>query len=736
MKKHFLMLLLSLSCFVFFPAWIRPDEGMWLPTQLDKLPWQEMQRRGLELSPRQIFDTSATALTRSIVLLPGGTGGFVSADGLIITNHHIAFAGIQSVSSVEDDYLKNGISTTKREDELSLPTYTAQFVTQITDVTGEVIQGLSETLANDARADSIRTRVASLTDRYRKSAEEDTDYQISDTYNGNRYLLFRFGVVRDIRLVYAPPGSIGVYGGEVDNWTWPRHTGDFAFLRAYVAPDGKHATYSKNNVPYHPTVFLPISNKPLKEGSFAMIMGFPGRTYRYRTAAEIQLAHDELLPLQINLMKKRIDIIVDAGKRDRAVEIKYAAGFRSLANAFKNYEGTLEGMRRSNIIQERQARERAFAEFLRTKPELEGTYGTVLADIAKTYEDYKKFDQKQIVLQQLAGSSNLLQLANAFLDVANSFKKDSTGHEAPSEKKLSDLQKRIPTTYKNMDLAVDRDLLSAMILAASEIPPPEQQVKALRNIVGDKDGETRKKHIREFVEELQNDSRLQSQDGAMELLKKSADDIRNDKFVKFAAEVQKDNNEIQAPVAAFNATIGRLRGKLIQAWMAWKGDNLYPDANRTLRFTHGEVKTYKPRDAVSYNYITSLTGVMEKETGEDPFIVPKKLRELWEKKDFGPYTDPILNDVPIAFTANLDITGGNSGSPIINGKGELIGVAFDGNWEAVVGDYLFQEPLNRCISVDSRYVLFLLDKFSNAQNIVNELVIHSGDVGGMGSQAK
>ncbi|MBI4548155.1 MAG: S46 family peptidase, partial [Ignavibacteriae bacterium] len=711
---------ITILCIFLFTAWIAPDEGMWMLTQLEKLPWSEMKNHGLELTPEQIYNPDGTSLKDAIVLLGGGTSSFVSAEGLLLTNHHVAFAAIQSVSSVEDDYLKNGFYAKTREAELSIPTYTAQIVVSIQDVTDSALSVVSDTMTADARLKAIQAKSREI-EKAAKGSSDD-EYRVAETYSGVKYYLFGYEVLKDIRLVYAPPTSIGNYGGEVDNWYWPRHTGDFAFMRAYVDTNGKSAKYAKHNVPYKPKVFLPFSTKGYNEGSYAMVMGYPGRTFRYRTSYEIQLAKDEILPLTMELFKKRMDIITAAGEKNRALEIKYATRWRGMANTYKNYQGTLEGMRRANLLKQRLDQEEKFREFINSKPDLQAHYGTVLSDIAKTYEELQTFNKKQIVFGQIFSGSSMLGIANRLRNFANSFARDTTGRIRPSETSLMEMKEFINTSYKNVEISVERELLRALLLKVSELPE-DQQIQVCQRIVGKRTGEARENKVRDFVDDLFDDTKLKTQEGALKLLEKSADDIQDDEFVKFAMELDKDNSQLQAQVVAFNAKIGLLRAKLLEAWTAWKGPDLYPDANRTLRLSYGTVQPYKPRDAVHYHYVTTLGGVMEKESGEDPFIVPPKLKELWENKDFGIYADSTLKDVPVAFTADLDITGGNSGSPIINGKGELIGLAFDGNWEAVVGDYLYQEPLNRAISVDARYILFILDKYSSAQTILNELVI-------------
>jgi len=721
MKKIAVLFTLLAVIIMLLPTSILSDEGMWMLNQLDKLPWSHMKQHGLELTPEQIYNPNGTSIKDAIILLGGGTSTFVSAEGLILTNHHVAFAAIQSVSSVEEDYLKNGFYAKTKEEELSVPSYTAQIVADMKDVTTETLSAVSDTMSAESRARAIQAKSREV----EKTAKGTTDFEcrVAEMYNGVKYILYTYEVLRDIRLSYAPPTSIGNYGGEVDNWYWPRHTGDFSFMRVYTGPDGKPAKYAKQNVPYKPKMFLPISIAGFDEGSFAMIMGFPGRTFRYRTSIEIQLAKDETLPLTMELFKTRMDIIEAAGKNNRATEIQYANRWRGMANTYKNYQGTLEGMQRASIMKQRQEQEQQFQEFLSSKPELEQKYGSVMKNIAEQYDILKSFNRKQIVLGQLISGVDLIQIGNRLNNFAGAFTKDSvSGDMKAPEASVNELKDNLPATFKNFNVNVDRQLMTALVLKAADLPAG-QRLARIDKIVGQRVGEGREKAVKKFVDELYKNSKLTSLDDCMKMLSESADDIRDDDFVKFAADMFGESAGLQQQAASFNAKIGLARTKLLEAWMAWKGSDLYPDANRTLRLTYGEIKSYNPRDAVHYDYMTTLGGVMEKETGVDPFEVSPRLRELWEKKDFGRYVDKKVNDVPVAFLANLDITGGNSGSSVINGKGELIGLAFDGNWEAVVGDYLFQDALNRSINVDARYILFVLDKYSNAQNLLNEMII-------------
>ncbi len=701
---------------------VNADEGMWLLDSISKLPMDGMKKAGLELTPEQIFSNTNPSLKDAIVLLPGGTGGFVSEEGLIVTNHHIAFAGIQELSSEGDDYLKNGFLATSRDKELST-SYTAEIVQTITDVTDEVLSATTDEMKEDERERATRSKRKEIEDRVQDST--NLACRVADMYGGVKYYLFTSLQLKDVRLVYAPPEAIGVFGGETDNWTWPRHTGDFALMRAYVGPDGKPAKYSELNIPYTPRKFLPISLDGVPEHSFAMIMGFPGRTFRYREAASIQLSQEVTLPLTNDLFKLRTGIIERWSNRDRTIAIKYASKHRRLANTQKNSVGTLQGLRRTGLVSAKHADEARLAAYISSNPRAARKYGNLLTDMKAANDELRSFSTKSIFVNNVNGAVELFMIAGRFGTYLNSLKKDDAGRmRDPEEKDRQPVREFLAGLFKNFDVDVDKEMLTALILKNAELPE-NQQVKVFAEIYGRRTGNDRERRVREFVNELYEDTRLASEENSVKLLMRKPSAILDDEAVVFH---QKYSTEASAVSASYQSVLRKLNGlrtRYVEAWLEWKGDDLtYPDANRTIRFTYGTVQPLAPRDAVVYSTVTTLAGVMEKESDEPDFHVPAKLKELWQNKDFGPYADPKLKDVPVAFISNLDITGGNSGSPVINGKGELIGCAFDGNWEGVVGDYIFEDNLNRCISVDSRYMLFVLDKFSGGGNILKELVIH------------
>lgn len=720
MKSKIYLLSLIFALFISTSANALLDEGMWMLDAINKLPLNEMKKTGLELTPEQIYNPNGTSLKDAVVLLGGGTGSFVSPNGLILTNHHVAYGAIVSVSSVMEDRLKNGFLANKYEEEIQIDNMTAQVLISMKEITEEVLAEIKDDMTAADRQKAINAKLREI--ERREKGNSDFECRATDVYNGVKYYLFTFEIIKDIRLVYAPPNSIGNYGSEIDNWVWPRHTGDFSFLRAYVSPEGKTVKFSKDNVPYKPKHFFPISTKGFDEGSYQMIMGFPGRTFRYRTAADIKVAFEEALPTTVDLFRTRIEIINKWSKKDRAIELKYANRVRGLENTYKKSLGVLEGMKRINLLQMKEAEEADFLKFINSNPELNNRYGNLLSEIDKLTNEMLQDNKKRMMLMNLQ-STDLYRLAQRLMSFTAVPARDSLGKIIQrTDTDRAPIKNFFDAVYKNYLPEVDKELFTALLMKAADLPS-EQSFEVVQKIVKGKTGDKRERAIRKFVDDLYCDTDLRTKEKAEKLLKEDDDDIRDDEFVEFAIALDKDDAVMKDRYAKYETQIGLLRTKLMEAYMKWKGENLYPDANRTMRFTYGTVKTLRPRDAVNLDYVTTLGGVMEKETGSEPFDVPAKLRQLWEKKDFGIYTDKKSGDVPVAFISNLDITGGNSGSPILNGKGELTGCAFDGNWEGVVGDYHFEDAMNRTISVDSRYILFILDKFSGAQNLLNEMLI-------------
>jgi hypothetical protein len=721
MRHYIRVVVFALVVLTLFVGGTRPDEGMWLLDSVHKLPLADMRKSGLELTPEQIYSTNGPSLKDAVMQLGGGTASFVSPDGLIITNHHVAFGSIQRLSSLQNDYLKNGFVANSRSEELATST-SAEIIESMKDVTDEILSATTSLMSPEDRTRAIQARIKEVEDAI--PGQPGHASRVVEMYSGVKYYLFTSMRLRDIRLVYAPPSAIGNFGGEVDNWMWPRHTGDFSLMRAYTGPDGRPAKYSKDNVPFKPKKFLPISTQGYGEGSFAMILGFPGRTFRYREASAVEFARDETLPVTIDLYKTRIDIISGASKDDRALAIKYASALRGVANTYKKYLGMMEGIRRSNVIAVKQAEEARFTAYLASNADLSNKYGSLLADLQRVSNDLRKLERKNLLLTNLTAGVNVLRIANRFATFVDTPVKDSLGNMIePTAKQSAPVMEFVDSTLKDTDPRIDKQMCAALLLKSANMVP-EDQLEVVKEIAGFHAAGEKEEAIKEFVDDLYSESDLVTPAGCKELLMKSPRKINNDAFVQFARRIAADQRPLQAKVQGINSTLSGLRERLVRAWMEWKKTEVtYPDANRTLRFTYGQVMPLSPRDAVQYSFETTLAGVIEKESTDDPFVVPPRLKELWKNRDFGKYVDKKSNDIPVAFLTDNDITGGNSGSPVINGKGELIGCAFDGNWDGIIGDYYYQHEYNRTISVDARYILFVLDKFSGAQHLLNEMVI-------------
>ncbi|RKY47180.1 MAG: S46 family peptidase [Candidatus Neomarinimicrobiota bacterium] len=542
-------------------------------------------------------------------------------------------------------------------------------------------------------------------------------------FDGMYYYLFTYLKIKDIRLVYAPPSSIGNYGGEIDNWMWPRHTGDFSFLRAYVGPDGKPAEYSEDNVPFKPGKYLAFSSKGIKEGDLVFILGYPGSTMRYRTSCSVDWNQNISYPFRIKLFKSIIDMLEEESKKSPEVKIKLSSFIKGLSNAMKNNQGMIDGFKKTKLLQRKLREEEKLMEWVNRNPEIKKEYGKVLDEIKALYKEHKKNVKRDMILQYIT-----LIPTVRYATTIQEWSIEKSKPEA--ERKPEYMDYRIPQLKKNFEIGAqnyyppaDKKLFRLFLDLLMELPQ-EERPEFINKIAGN--STESEKNIQTFIDSLFENTKITDHEMRMKMLDMTADELNklNDPFIKFAEELNKELEKIEKKNYYFSGKITQLRPKYYKLLKLWKKEEMYPDANRTLRFTYGYVKGYSPRDAVYYRYITKLKGVIEKHTGEEPFNAPGKLIELYHEKDYGKYIDKRIKDVPVNFLATTDITGGNSGSPVFNGKGEIVGCAFDGNYEAMTSDWQFDDNLTRTIAVDSRYILFILDKFSNAKELLNELTIH------------
>ncbi|HWQ32383.1 MAG TPA: S46 family peptidase [Blastocatellia bacterium] len=703
------------------------DEGMWLPGDIAQLPVSKLKAKGLQLNAEDIYSTTKTSLKDAVVQLSiGCTGSFVSPEGLILTNHHCAFEGVTKNSTVDSNLINNGFLAASRDKEIQLKGYAVSITQDYRDVTSEVLSAVTPAMSPEERERAINAKKAeiaktALGDR----AKEGYRTQVMDMTGGVNYYLYTYLTIRDVRLVYAPPKSIGFYGGDPDNFEWPRHAGDFAFLRAYVGADGKPADFNKDNVPFKPKKFLPVNAGGVKENEFTMIMGYPGATYRYRESYSIEFREKYQLPDSIRTLRQQIAALTEEGEHDPAAKIRNADRIFSLSNTLKAYEGAVTALRRMNLAERKRTEEAAFTKWLESNPAAKAKYGNVLPQIADLYRDLNSFYLRLSALQQISDSADLIGvLAYAYQRALEQEKPAAERSPLFSDARVQGLLAQLSASWKEMDTASEAKALAGALANADQLPR-EQQLPFVEQLFAGKAGAERRKAENEYARQLIENSQFRSIDNLAKALKSSLAELRaiDDPALKLAMQVMDERAPLEKRQANFNNQIVKLRPEFVRGMLEMRKGPYYPDANFTLRFTYGEIKGYKPRDAVTYDWQTSLSGVMEKDTGEEPYDVPAKLKELFKKKDFGSYVDPRLNDVPVDFLTTNDITGGNSGSPVMNGRGELIGLAFDGNYEGLGVDYAYEAPLNRTIVADIRYVLFLTEKFAGASYLFREMQI-------------
>lgn len=710
--------LASLAFLFLFTVSSFAQEGMWLLNQIDQL---NLKKKGLQIETSKIYSKDKPALYNAIVQIGGGTGSFVSSNGLVVTNHHVAFTALQRASTVEHDYLTNGFLAKTNGEEIPASGYTAFSLLEMKDVTKEILAAAKDAKNAEEQDKLTNKKIAEMTESISKG-KEDISATVADMFYGKQYYLFIYRKFEDVRLVFSPPMAIGNYGGEIDNWMWPRHTGDFSFLRVYSAPDGSGRKYNPENVPYKPKVWLKVSNGNLNDGDLTFILGFPGFTTRYRTSTSVDWNLNKNYPFTIKNYKEIIALLEDVSKKDAAGKIKVANLIKGLANTMKNYEGKVHGMKKTNFLDKKLEFEKEFMKWAVSNPERKQKYGDVLAKEKEQYTIIAKTKERDDVLGNFGGLSGVqLSIAMQIYNFRKELEKP-IGERQPgiSEDDVAGAIEGLKYAYNDYYEPAEKALLVRSLKMAQELPA-DQRIAPV-----DKWLASKSVSVEQFVDEAVKSSKLNSVEYASELFKKSSKELESldDPFMKLAVALYPLNQEVTKINLNFNAQVQPLRKVYLDGVYEWKGSTMYPDANSTMRFTYGNVKGYKPADAVWYSPFTTLKGVVEKNTNEEPFNAPQALVDLYNKKDFGKWVDPELKDVPVAFTHQCDITGGNSGSPVLNAKGELIGLAFDGNYEAMIGDWQFDYDIQRTISVDIRYVLFITEKFAGAKFLLKEMGVN------------
>lgn len=717
MKKLSLAFILSVT--MMFRA--AADEGMWLPMLLGQQVYNDMVKKGLKLTKEQLYSINKPSVKDAIIIFGGGcTGEIVSPQGLIFTNHHCGYGAIATASSVEHNYLRDGFYAKSMGQEL--PTnLSVQFLQRIDDVTKLVMDSLKG-LTGAERA-TRQTQILNNINARMSDPANSLETRVNSLFKGNQFLAFVYQRFSDVRLVGTPPESIGKFGGDTDNWEWPRHTGDFSIFRVYTSKDGKPAKHSADNIPLKPKHYLPISLKGVKEGDFAMIFGYPGSTNRYESSLGIQLASDINNPTLVKLRDARLKYMFEEMKKDPATKLKLASDYASIANYWKFFKGETEQLVKYDVYGAKRKEEEAFLKWAATKPE----YSNIFNDLKTAYDAWRPYAMhRQYINEGIAGSP-LLAFAASLQSVENVLTRPGTS-SADIKKAVDAAANARKNFLASHNRVSDQNIVGAVMQMYNQDVPKDQHplglYEAIRNEYGALDkASTYQKYAEAIFREtmILDDSKWNAF-----IANPNAANLQQDLAFNLAATFVKNYNGKYQPMfqqfTARNNEWARLYLKGVMEQNPKKV--MYPDATFTMRVSYGKVDDYAPRDGVRYDYVTTSQGLLEKyKPGDYEFDLPKEAVEKVKAKDFGPYKDARTNDLVVGFITSNDITGGNSGSPVLNGNGELIGLAFDGNYEALSHKLAFDKDLNRTINVDIRYVLWCIDKLGGAQNLIKELTI-------------
>ena len=711
---------------------VRADEGMWLPMFVERLNYVDMQKMGLQLTPEELYSINHSSLKDAIVGLgstprPTGffcTGEIVSEHGLLFTNHHCGYGAVQKLSSMEHDYLHDGFWAKDYSEEIPAPEMTASFLIRMEDVTNDILGVVTDDMDWETREMAILAKSKELQD----AASEEGKYNpvIKGFFEGNEYYMFVYQVYTDVRLVGVANESIGKFGGDTDNWMWPRHTGDFSIFRVYADKDGNPADYSADNVPLTPKHYLPISLDGVKQDDFTMIWGFPGSTERYMSSYGIDYNVETFYPLIIDIFGKQLEVMEEFQKADPAINLMYADSHASLANTWKNFIGQCQMLRKNKVSEAKVRLENNFKKWVSEDPNRKAEYGEALPNLMKAYEELGQV-VKFIYYPNFTAQAGPAGIAMAFTPYYNAMqKKDKEKAEAFMAQFQDEM---IDEMFAETDPKVEKKLFAELLKLYRNNFKEEELPEFYGKIIDKKF----KGDIDAFADYVYENSIFATPESIKAFIKKpSAKKMEKDYAFIVASQLRAIIMDHREPF--YNAMQAHQENdhifvKGLREYYAatQPGKSLYPDANSTMRMSYGSVQDYMPADAVHYDYVCTANGILEKYIpGDYEFDAPKRLLELIEKKDYGVYADE-NGELIVCFLSTNDITGGNSGSPIMNGKGELIGLAFDGNWEAMSGDVNFEPKLQRTINVDIRYVLFVIDKYAGATNLINELDIRKSE---------
>jgi len=687
-------------------------EGMWMPQQIPQLA-DELRRLGLKIDPNAFADLTGHPMG-AVVSLGGCSASFVSPQGLIATNHHCVYGSLQYNSTAENDLITNGFLAKAMDQEIQASPDARVFVTtSIEDVTTQITGKLPKKVTDAERGKTIDRRRKEMVGACEKGG--GVRCLVSSFFEGSQYLKITQMEIRDVRLVYAPAGAVGNYGGEIDNWMWPRHTGDFGFYRAYVGPDGKPADYSKANVAYQPKHFLKVSTDDIDPGDLMIVAGYPGTTFSYISSADVEKTISYELPTEIRYRKALIDILNAESAKSKAVDILNSNRVRGLENYYKKYQGTLDAFRKGTAVADRQ-REEAEIQKL-------AGMGPVFSELSKLDAEAKTTRERDHIIGWFYTASPMLGQANALYRLSGErAKKDLERAAGYQERDFQRIQQGVTRAQRSIEPGSDRAGLHYFLHEAVKLPA-SQRVKPVDDALAATGATSTGAQIEKFLDQLYGGTKITELAVRQDLYDDTRAQLtaRNDSFIKFAGSLRDLNEAREKRNEEIRGALSRLRPQYVEGLKKVRGGLLAPDANGTLRVSFGSVEGYRSRDAVSYDPFTTITGLLEKETGVEPFNNPKSLLDATRAKKFGSYVDPELGSVPVNFLSGAHITNGNSGSATLNAKGEFCGLAFDGNYEAMGSDYVVNPAVTRTIHVDGRYMLWIMDAVDGAHNLLREM---------------
>ncbi|MCK5774934.1 MAG: S46 family peptidase [Bacteroidales bacterium] len=705
--------------FILFIGKTIAHEGMWIPLFLGEYNEAQMKEMGLKINAEDIYSINNSSLKDAIVIFGGGcTGELISDQGLLLTNHHCGYGAIQEHSSIDHDYLTNGFWAMNKGEELPNPGLTVTFLKQMSEVTEEVLKGVKADMTEKDRADLVKENIKVLKEA--NAMDNGVKVVIKPFFMGNRYFMFFYEVFKDIRLVGAPPSNIGKFGGDTDNWMWPRHTGDFSMFRIYANENNEPAEYSKDNVPYKPKKHLEISLKGVEKDDFTFVYGYPGRTQEYLISDKVKMITEAENPIKIKLRGIRLDVMKSAQNNDAKVRIQYARKVASIANGWKKWQGENKGIKRMDAINNKLILENEMQSWLGEHHEMNEKYGHIIGDYRELYDELTPLMVQYQYYREAGMGIEVVSFASRFKKLIKQLNDKETEEVVISEEKEK-LKTLMDKFYKNYYEPIDK-MIALRLLEEYYVGLNEEHLPSEFEMIKKK----YKHDFKKYVNHLFEKSIFVDQEALTNLLSKSDKKIlktlQKDPAFKMAASLNEKYNEIKIETVALTSNLKALDRKYMQMQMDYQPNKLfYPDANFTLRIGYGKVDSYTPRDAVEYVHFTTLKGIIEKDNPEIyDYMVEKKLKELYQEKDYGQYANK-NGDMNVCFTASNHTTGGNSGSPVFNAYGHLIGINFDRNWEGTMSDIVYDPDQCRNITLDIRYCLFVVDKFAGASHLIEEM---------------